>query len=136
MKLKVLSKVDGFRRCGVAFSSSEPTFIDMATLSKEQINTLKSDPGLVVLETERVDENKKDAGDVKILQRQLEESKAALDEATDGQSKALELVNDLKQELAKEKDAHAETKGKLETAEKAIKAAPATADGKTNKKAS
>lgn len=110
MKLKILSKVDGFRRLGMAFSSKEPTYIDVKTLSKEQIETLKSDPGLVVLETERSDEGKKDEGDVQILTAQLKEAQASLEDLTKQHGNLLKANDELKQELAAEKDAHAATK--------------------------
>ncbi len=50
-KLQIISKRDGFRRAGHAFSST-PTLLDPADLKKEQIEALKAEPMLVVVEVD------------------------------------------------------------------------------------
>ncbi len=50
--LVIVSKREGFRRAGYAFGADE-TVLKFADLSKEQVKMLKSEPMLVVNQTER-----------------------------------------------------------------------------------
>jgi hypothetical protein len=60
MKLQIHSKKDGFRRAGLTFSQSEPTVIDTEALglNKAQIESLKAEPNLVVVEVQDKKEQK------------------------------------------------------------------------------
>lgn len=49
--LRVTAKRDGFRRAGFAFGSA-PVDLPIANLTKDQIELLKSEPMLVVVEAE------------------------------------------------------------------------------------
>lgn len=46
-KIRIISKRDGFRRCGIAHSET-PTFHDPAAFSRDQVEALTNDPMLVV----------------------------------------------------------------------------------------
>lgn len=53
--LRVVARRDSFRRAGYAFSA-EPRTIPLAELTKEQINMLRNDPLLVVMDVELPEE--------------------------------------------------------------------------------
>ena len=50
--LKIKAQVDGFRRAGHAFSSTEEKTLLLSDLSKEQVEALKNEPKLLVVETD------------------------------------------------------------------------------------
>lgn len=50
-KLQVVARGDSFRRAGLEFTGT-PTLLDPDTLTKAQIEALKSEPRLVVVEIE------------------------------------------------------------------------------------
>lgn len=52
MQLLIHAKKDGFRRAGMTFRENEPTLVDTKEvgLSASQIQALKDEPNLVVLE--------------------------------------------------------------------------------------
>lgn len=50
--ITVHSKKDGFRRCGRAFPISEPTKIALEDLKRDELEQLKKEPMLVVVEGE------------------------------------------------------------------------------------
>ncbi|WP_435640326.1 HI1506-related protein [Micavibrio aeruginosavorus] len=54
-KLQVVARGDSFRRAGFEFTST-PTLLDPDKLTKAQIENLKSEPRLVVVEVEVKDE--------------------------------------------------------------------------------
>jgi hypothetical protein len=58
-KLSIKSSRDGFRRCGIAWSREE-TIVDIAEFNDEQIELLKNEPMLTVVEIlEEADGEKK-----------------------------------------------------------------------------
>ncbi len=59
MGIQIASKVDGFRRCGVAHSKDPVVYPDKR-FSKAEIAALRAEPMLTVTE---VDDEKKSAGD-------------------------------------------------------------------------
>lgn len=50
--LTIKSKRDGFRRAGIAFSATEATVLQKKDLKKEQIEALKEDPNLLVIDAD------------------------------------------------------------------------------------
>jgi hypothetical protein len=69
-KIRIVSRVDGFRRAGIAHPFG-PTIYDQDFFTKEQIAALKAEPILVVDDID-VDEKKnkvKDSGEVKDKQK-------------------------------------------------------------------
>lgn len=100
-KLTIKAKKNGFRRAGITFSDTEATVVDAAKLKPEQVEALKTDPNLVVVE-----------GEVKA---------GSATAVGDALSKKLSAAEDRAEAAEKEL---AEIKAKLEAAEKAGK--PAT----------
>lgn len=49
LKLQIVARCESFRRAGHTFTA-QPTIIDAASLTEEQIKSLKSEPNLVVME--------------------------------------------------------------------------------------
>lgn len=97
MKLKILSKTEGFRRAGYSFSSSQATLIPVKDLDQAKLDALKSDPGLVVVEVaDDHDESSAKGKPDKALQA------------------ALKSVEELTKALDDEKADHAATAKKLE----------------------
>ena len=59
MPIQIVSKKDGFRRCGIPHPSS-PTIYPDGHFSKEEIKILTSEPMLVVTEVDKEEEAKVD----------------------------------------------------------------------------
>ena len=55
--IRIVAKKDGFRRCGVAHRDT-PTDYEIGHWSEEQLEILRSEPDLLVAETEVEDDTK------------------------------------------------------------------------------
>lgn len=97
--LIVKSLKEGYRRCGRAFSSSNPTVLDVGDLSKEEITRLKEDTGLIVVEADK-GANAAAAHAVGQVNAELE---AALKKAETVAAQAQDRVKELEESLAKVK---------------------------------
>lgn len=53
-KIRIVSKKEGFRRCGMAHSE-EPTFHDPGAFNKRQLEALRAEPMLIVDEVDVAD---------------------------------------------------------------------------------
>ncbi|MDX2094357.1 MAG: HI1506-related protein [Alphaproteobacteria bacterium] len=73
---KVKAKIQGFRRAGFKFSSTEETVLLLDQLSKAQVEALKAEPNLLVSEIE-IEKEKSPKGDDK---KAAGEGKASADD--------------------------------------------------------
>lgn len=96
-KLKVLAKRNGFRRAGIEFSDTEAKIIEIGSLSKEQIEAIKADPNLVVVEGESFDAEKGKSGkeDAADLKKALADLKGVQGELTKTQADLKKAQEDL-----------------------------------------
>ncbi len=95
--LIVKSIKEGYRRCGRAFSAITPTTLELDTLSKEEIEILRADTGLIVVDAEKG----ADAATAHAVGHVNGKLEAALKEAEDAAAKAQGRVKELEDELAK-----------------------------------
>lgn len=54
MKLTVQAKRSGYRRAGIAFSDTTPTVIDTDKFTEEQVDAIRADTNLTVVEGESI----------------------------------------------------------------------------------
>jgi len=59
-KLRIISKTDGFRRCGIAHPA-EATHYDLDRFSEAEIKALKDEPNLIIDEVDVKDVKEKPA---------------------------------------------------------------------------
>lgn len=111
-KLSIVSKRDGFRRCGYEFNS-KPTSIEISKLTEEQIKTLKSDPMLIVVEGNQIVSSADSGTSPELL--------AALTQAQQDLAKANDLLTTEKELTSKLSKGNEELKSQLAKAEKEIK---------------
>lgn len=117
MKLIVKAKKQGFRRLGIAWSATE-TVIDTEDYSKAQVETLKNDPDLVVVEAGTEKGLSNQGGDGKQDKAEITALKKQLTEATKQVEKAEGKVTDLEAKLT-------ETEAKITALEAQLKDAEA-----------
>ena len=127
MKIKVKSKVEGFRRAGRAWSTDE-IIVESDEFTKEQIKVLKNDPDLVVVEagsetpeTKSSDNKAVDKAVTAALKKAEVEKDAAVQDAVEkAQAEHAKAIEDL-QKTAEADKAQA-VKDAVETALKDVPA--------------
>lgn len=109
LKLQIVARCESFRRAGHTFTA-QPTIIEAASLTAEQIEALKNEPSLVVVEFD---------GEAPAKAAQPDPTVAAALEAAQKRATAAE------KELAEAKDRLSATEKQLAEAENKLKAATA-----------
>ena len=89
-KLKVIAKKDGFRRAGYAFSATKETVLDVDKLEKGQVEALKTETNLVVIEVDDADIKKAEAEKKKAEEEAKKEAEAAKRKAEEAAKKEAE----------------------------------------------
>lgn len=116
-KVTVIAKKDGFRRAGIAFSSTNPTVVDLDDLEEEQVKALIEDPMLVVVEGEG-------AATADLAKDKAENASKEIKALKEALTAAQKETEELKKDLAA---AQKETEAAKKEAEAAKKAATTAA---------